>query len=88
MRERTLEGDSKRFWNERTKIFHPRPVMITHETCRHSTKTSPSASKAIENLIRVGIVQKIARKQRDGIFVFNEYLPILGEVLEQITRSL
>ena len=83
-----MEGWLKRLRNERTKIFHPRPVMTTHETCRHSTRTSPSASKAIENLIRVGIVQKIARKHRDGIFVFNEYLSILGEGLEQIMRSL
>ncbi len=83
-----MEGNYKRHRNERTKIFHPRPVMITHETCRHSTRTSPAASKAIENLIRVGMVQKIARKQRDGIFVFNKYLSILAEVLDQITRSL
>jgi len=74
MREGTLEVNPKRLRNERTKIFHPRPVMTTHETCRRSTRTSPSASKAIENLIRVGIVQKIARKQRDRIFVFKQYI--------------
>jgi len=65
-------------------IFRSRPILTVAEVCKRSGLTFPSASKAIENLIRVGIVQEITGKQRDRIFVYKQYLSILSEGTEQI----
>ncbi len=65
-------------------IFRSRPILTIGEACKRSGLTFPSASKAIENLIRVGIVQEITGKRRDRIFVYKQYLSILSEGTEQI----
>jgi len=65
-------------------VFRSRPILTIGEVCKRSGMTFPSASKAIENLIKVGIVQEITGKQRDRIFVYKQYLLILSEGTEQI----
>jgi len=65
-------------------IFRSRPILTVGEVCKRSGLTFPSASKAIENLIKVGIVQEITGKRRDRIFVYKQYLLILSEGTEQI----
>jgi len=65
-------------------VFRSRPILTISEVCKRSGVTFPSASKAIENLIKVGIVQEITGKQRDRIFVYKQYLLILSEGTEQL----
>ena len=64
--------------------FRARPLLTINEVCKRSGLTFPSASKAIDNLIKLGIIEEITGRQRNRIFVYKQYLSIMSEGTELI----
>lgn len=64
--------------------FRSRPLLTINEVCKHSGATFPSASKAIANLIKLGIVREITGRHRNRIFSYDRYLMILSEGTERL----
>lgn len=64
--------------------FRTRPLLTINEVCKRSGATFPSASKAIDNLIKLGIVREITGRQRNRIFSYDRYLTILSEGTERL----
>ncbi|NPV82706.1 MAG: Fic family protein [Candidatus Aminicenantes bacterium] len=64
--------------------FRSRPLLTINEVCKRSGATFPSASKAIDNLIKLGIVREITGRQRNRVFSYDRYLTILSEGTERL----
>jgi len=64
--------------------FRARPLLTINEVCKRSGLTFPSASNAIDNLIKLGIIEEITGRQRNRIFVYKQYLSIMSEGTELI----
>jgi len=65
-------------------IFRLRPLLTINEVCKGSGLSFPSASKAINNLLKLGIVEEITGRQRGRIFSYGRYLTILSEGTERL----
>lgn len=64
--------------------FRTRPLLTINEVCKRSGATFPSASKAISNLIKLGIIREITGRQRNRVFSYDRYLTILSEGTERL----
>lgn len=64
--------------------FRSRPLLTINEVCKRSGATFPSASKAIDNLVKLGIVREITGRHRNRIFSYDRYLTILSEGTERL----
>ncbi|MDH7513651.1 MAG: Fic family protein [Clostridiales bacterium] len=64
--------------------FRTRPLLTINEVCKRSGATFPSASKAIANLIKLGIIREITGRQRNRVFSYDRYLTILSEGTERL----
>jgi Fic family protein len=60
-----------------------RPVANMAELCTRAGVTFPTASKAIDQLITLGIAREITDKKRTRVFAYDGYLTILKEGVEE-----
>jgi len=58
------------------------PVVTLSETMRLLNTTKPTASKAIDALVRAEVLHEITGKRRDRVYSYREYLEVLGEDTE------
>jgi Fic family protein len=56
-----------------------RPVCNLNQLCRQTGMTFPTASKAMGNLIDLGIARELTGQRRNRVFVYDAYLGILNE---------
>ncbi|MBK6291679.1 MAG: Fic family protein [Ignavibacteria bacterium] len=63
-----------------------RPIATIDRICEMSAMTFPTASKAIEVLMNLGIVREITGKQRNRVYAYHNFLSILNEGAEPFTR--
>jgi Fic family protein len=56
-----------------------RPVCNLKQLCRQTGMTFPTASKAMGNLIDLGIARELTGQRRNRVFVYDAYLDILNE---------
>ena len=64
--------------------FRSRPILTISEAGRRSVMTFPSATKAVVNLIKLGIVREITGRRRNRVFAYSRYLKILSEGTERV----
>jgi Fic family protein len=60
-----------------------RPVANMSDIATRAGVTFPTAAKAIDQLVALGIAREITGKKRDRIFVYDRYLAILNEELRE-----
>ena len=58
------------------------PILSLSAVCRNTGLSFPTASAAMELLVRNGIVREITGKRRNRLFVYDQYLSILNEGTE------
>ena len=56
-----------------------RPVLSLKQLWHTSAVTFPTASKAMQNLVTVGIARELTGQRRNRVFVYDAYLKILNE---------
>jgi len=60
------------------------PVLRIPQAARMTDMTPPTATMALKNLERLGIVREITGRRRNRIYVYNEYIAILSEGTEPL----
>ena len=61
-----------------------RPVLRLSEVRKRTTLSFPTAAKAMELLVELGIAREITGKRRDRLFMYDRYLAILDEGTEPV----
>lgn len=61
-----------------------RPVATIQEVARRSGVTFPTASKAVETLVSLGIARELTGAKRNRAFAYDRYLAVLNEGTEPI----
>lgn len=61
-----------------------RPLTSTKQLKELSGLSFPTAAKAIENLVELGIARKITGGRRNRLFAYDAYLAILSEGTEPL----
>lgn len=56
-----------------------RPVLGLPQLCRQGGLTFPTAAKAMEKLVGMGMVRELTGRRRNRVFVYGAYLDILSE---------
>lgn len=56
-----------------------RPVCSLKQLCQVSGMTFPTANKAMQTLVTLGIARELTGQQRNRVFVYDAYLSILNE---------
>ena len=56
-----------------------RPISNLKQLCLDAEITFPTADKAIQTLIKLGIVRELTQQKRNRVFVYDAYLSILNE---------
>ena len=56
-----------------------RPVLTLSHLCREHQMSFPTASKAMQNLVSIGIARELTGQRRNRVFVYDAYLGILNE---------
>lgn len=64
-----------------------KPLAVIPEMVRALNLTTPTVTAALQNLERIGIVREITGKQRGRVFVYDDYLKLLEQGTEPISRS-
>jgi Fic family protein len=59
-----------------------RPIVTIDHICEMANMTFPTASKAIDILLSLGIVREITGKQRNRVYAYHHFLAILNEGAE------
>ncbi len=68
-------------------IFHAlceRPIVTLNEACKRTRLSFPTATKCIERLMQMGIVNERTGKRRNRVFAYGHYLDILNEGTEPV----
>jgi Fic family protein len=65
-------------------VLKARPVATIQELAKRSGVTFPTASKAVETLVALGIVRELTGAKRNRVFAYDRYLAILNEGAEPI----
>lgn len=55
------------------------PMITAAKALEMTASTKPTTNKAIESLVKAGILAEITGKQRDRIYVYRKYLDVLAE---------
>lgn len=61
-----------------------RPVATVTDLAARTGVSFPTAAKAVESLIALGIAREITGRKRDRVFAYDEYLAILNEGTEPL----
>ena len=61
-----------------------RPLVTLNQICKHTGLSFPAASKAMQALEGLGIVQEITGRRRNRAFAYQQYLTILSEGTESL----
>ena len=56
-----------------------RPVLTLSHLCREHQMSFPTAGKAMQNLVSIGIARELTGQRRNRVFVYDAYLGILNE---------
>ncbi|MBU3699936.1 MAG: Fic family protein [Candidatus Kapabacteria bacterium] len=59
-------------------IMCQRPIITIRYLCEHHGMTFPTASKAVDTLVALGILQELTGQRRNRVFVYQTYLDVLG----------
>lgn len=81
-------GALKRAAPNALKVFEymkRRAIVAIPNLAKELQISQPTATAALENLIRLGIVKEVSGKKRDRLFAYQAYLDILSKDTEPIT---
>jgi len=56
-----------------------RPVTTLNDICRRAGASFPTAAKAMDALLRLGIARELTGQRRNRVFAYQRYLDILNE---------
>lgn len=62
--------------------FHARPLAIVGSLAKRTQTSFPTAARAVEALVQLGIVREVTGRKRERIFAYQRYLDILNEGTE------
>jgi Fic family protein len=66
------------------RVLCERPIVTLNQVSKLAGVTFPTAAKAIEALMRLGIVRELTGQRRNRVFVYDRYLAILNEGTEPL----
>jgi len=84
-RDRTRYLDSRQATVTGSRLFEflpERPVITVKSAATLCDTTRPTASKAIDSLCAVGILEETSGRQRDRVYRYRRYMDLLGEGTE------
>lgn len=67
-------------------LLQRHPITTIRSATRQLSLTAPTARSAVESLVHLGIVREITGKQRDRIYIYDQYVKILDEGTEPLSR--
>ena len=56
-----------------------RPVLGIPQLCQRTGMTFPTAAKAMQKLVEIGIARELTGQRRNRVFAYGAYLDILSE---------
>lgn len=65
-------------------LFRERPIQSIQTVCTSSGMAFPTATKAVEVLIALGIVKEVTGNKRNRLFMYSAYIDILSEGAQPI----
>lgn len=66
------------------QAFCERPLGNLNQICKTTGLSFPAASKAVDELIKITILQELTGQRRNRIFAYDQYLSILSEGTEPL----
>ncbi len=66
------------------RVLCERPLVSLHQVCERTGLSFPAAAKAMQRLMKLGIVREITGRRRNRIFAYDRYLSILSEGVEPL----
>jgi Fic family protein len=61
-----------------------RPILSLKEVCKRTGISFPAAAKGMDAIIKLGLARELTGKQRNRVFVYDQYLSILNEGTEPL----
>jgi len=61
-----------------------RPILTLKEICKRTGISFPAAAKGVDALTKLGLARELTGKQRNRVFVYDQYLSILNEGTEPL----
>lgn len=68
------------------ETLRKRPMITLRELCNTAGMTFPTASKALQHLVAIGIVRELTGRRRNRIFIYLAYINILHEYGEPLHK--
>ena len=68
------------------QLLQQKPIIAIPDAAQRLGISSPTVSKSVQHLERLGILSEITGKQRGRLFVYDEYLGILSRGTESLPR--
>ncbi|MEW6113101.1 MAG: MarR family transcriptional regulator, partial [Thermodesulfobacteriota bacterium] len=65
-------------------LMRRHPVLSIAKAVEELKLSHPTLSKALSNLIELGIVREVTGRKRDRLFAYGQYLAILNEGTEAL----
>ena len=66
-------------------IMRERPLLTVAAASKLADTTFPTATNALNNLVKLGVVSEITGKQRGRVFAYDQYLNILSDGTEPLS---
>jgi hypothetical protein len=61
-----------------------RPILTLKEVCNRTGISFPAAAKGMDAIIKLGLARELTGRQRNRVFVYDQYLSILNEGTEPL----
>ena len=61
-----------------------RPILTLKEVCKRTGISFPAAAKGMDAIIKLGLARELTGRQRNRVFVYDQYLSILNEGTEPL----
>ena len=61
-----------------------RPILTLKEVCKRTGISFPAAAKGMDAVIKLGLARELTGRQRNRVFVYDQYLSILNEGTEPL----
>ena len=68
------------------QFMRKKPIISIPATAEQLSLSAPTVTKAIEHMMKLGILREITGKQRRRLFVYDRYLSILNQGTEPLPR--
>ncbi|WBL34908.1 Fic family protein [Tepidiforma flava] len=68
------------------EAFRRRPLLTVKRVASDAGMSYASADRGVQKLVELGIVREITQRRRDRLFVYRDYLDILNEGAEPLSR--